>query len=84
MEENTVTMNNEIAEILTEVNDFPKDENSKEAIKAKKIYFEASYEENISKINTILDTYYKEIMDGSISAEEGIQKMNEKVKAVED
>lgn len=56
----------------------------KKLSKPKKIYLEATYEENISKINTILDTYHKEIMNESVSVEEGIQKMNEEVKAVED
>ena len=72
-------MNDEIAEILTGVDGFPGDKNSKEAIKVKKIYLEAPYEKDISKLNTILDLYHKEIMNGAVSVDEGIRKMNEEV-----
>ena len=54
-------------------------ENSKEALQAETVYLEAPYDENVSEINTILDTYHKDIMNGDISIDDGIAKMNEEV-----
>lgn len=75
-------ISDEVIDIITGLEGFPQDETSKEALKTTKIYLEAPYDENISQINTILDTYHKDIMNGDISVDEGIKKMNEEVGAV--
>ena len=61
---------------------FPTDDNSKEALKTSQIYLEAPYDVHISEINTILDTYHKDIMNGDTSIDDGIAKMNEEVSAI--
>ena len=75
-------ISDEVIDIITGLDGFPQDEASKEALQTTKIYLEAPYDENISQINTILDTYHKDIMNGDISVDEGISKMNEEVGAV--
>lgn len=76
-------MSDEVVDIISNLEGFPSDEASKEALKTSSVYLEAPYDENISEINTILDTYHKDIMNGDISIEDGIQKMNEEVGAIE-
>lgn len=75
-------MSDKVVDIITELDGFPSDEGTKEALKTTKIYLEAPYDKNISQINTILDTYHKDIMNGDISIDDGIKKMNEEVGAV--
>ncbi len=75
-------ISDEVIDIITGLDGFPQDEGSKEALKTAQIYLEAPYDENISQINTILDTYHKDIMNGDISIDEGIGKMNEEVGAI--
>lgn len=72
-------MSEKVIEILTGLEGFPKDAASREALTTAKIYLEAPYDSRISEINTILDEYHKDIMDGSISIDAGIQKMNEEI-----
>lgn len=72
-------LNDETTGIIASLDGFPQDENSKEALKAETVYLEAPYAENVSEINTILDTYHKDIMNGDISIDDGIAKMNEEV-----
>lgn len=76
-------MSDAVVEKLTSLDGFPQDENSKEALKTAQIYLEAPYADNISEINTILDTYHKDIMNGDATIDEGIQKMNEEVSALQ-
>jgi multiple sugar transport system substrate-binding protein len=75
-------MNNDTIDKITSMAGFPTDSTSKEALKTTKVYLEAPYDKNIAQINTILDTYHKDIMNGDISIDEGIQKMNKEVSAV--
>ena len=75
-------MNDAVVDKISSLDGFPTDENSKEALKTSQIYLEAPYSENVSEINTILDTYHKDIMNGDISIDEGIQKMNDEVSAI--
>ena len=74
----------EVMSRITGMEGFPKDENSKEALTTKKIYLEAPYNADIAAINTILDTYHKDIMNGDLSIDEGIQKMNQEVSALKE
>lgn len=75
-------MSDSVVDIITSLEGFPGDEASKEALKTVKVYLEAPYDEHISEINTILDTYHKDIMNGDISVDDGIKKMNEEIGAI--
>ena len=70
-------MSKRVVDILTGLKGFPGDEMSREALTSTQIYLEAPYDDRISEINAILDEYHKDIMNGSISIDAGIQKMNE-------
>ncbi len=70
-------MSDRVLEILTGLEGFPRDEKSRMALQAEQIYLEAPYDKAISGINTILDEYHRDIMDGTVSIDEGIRKMNE-------
>lgn len=76
-------MSDEVVDMLSQLDGFPTDEASKEALKTAQVYLEAPYAENVSEINTILDTYHKDIMMGDTSIEDGVAKMNEEVGALE-
>ena len=69
----------EVSDLIASLDGFPQDEASKEALKTTQVYLEAPYSENISEINTVLDTYHKDIMNGDITLDDGIAKMNEEV-----
>lgn len=75
-------MSDSVIDIISGLDGFPQDEASKEALHTTKVYLEAPYDKNIAEINTILDTYHKDIMNRDISVDEGIQKMNEEVSAL--
>lgn len=75
-------MSDSVIDIISNLDGFPQDEASKEALHTTKVYLEAPYDKNIAEINTILDTYHKDIMNRDISVDEGIQKMNEEVSAL--
>lgn len=72
-------MNDEISDIITALDGFPQDENSKEALNVSNLYLEVPYAENVSEINNILDTYHTSIMNREMTVDEGIAKMNEEV-----
>lgn len=76
-------MSDEVIDTLTSIDGFPQDEGSKEAMKTVQVYLEAPYADNISEINTILDTYHKDIMNGDTSIEDGIEKMNKEISSLE-
>lgn len=75
-------MSDSVIDIISGLDGFPQDEASKEALHTTKVYLEAPYDKNIAEINTILDTYHKDIMNRDISVDEGIQKMSEEVSAL--
>lgn len=75
-------MSDEVINEIASMDGFPTDEASKEALQTSTVYLEAPYDPNVAEINTILDTYHKDIMNGDISIDEGIQKMNEEVSAL--
>lgn len=72
-------MNDEVAGIISGLEGFPTDAESKEALSVSNLYLEVPYAENVSEINDILDTYHKSIMNQEMSIDEGIAKMNEEV-----
>ena len=72
-------MNDEVAGIISSMEGFPTDAESKEALNVSNLYLEVPYAENVSEINDILDTYHKSIMNQEMTIDEGIAKMNEEV-----
>lgn len=72
-------MTEEAKSIIANLEGFPQDEQSKEALEVSNLYLEVPYAPNVSEINAILDTYHKMIMSGEISVKDGIKAMNEEV-----
>ncbi|MDE7284672.1 MAG: sugar ABC transporter substrate-binding protein [Lachnospiraceae bacterium] len=72
-------MNDEVAGIISGIDGFPTDAESKEALNVSNLYLEVPYAENVSEINDILDTYHKSIMNQEMSIDDGIAAMNEEV-----
>lgn len=75
-------MTDEAMNIITGLNGFPSDDTSKEALTVSNLYLEVPYAENVSEINSALDSYHGSIMSGEMSIDEGITAMNEAVKAI--
>lgn len=72
-------MNDEVAGIISSLEGFPTDAESKEALNVSNLYLEVPYAENVSAINDVLDTYHKAIMNREVSIDEGIEQMNTEV-----
>ena len=75
-------MTDEAMDIITSLEGFPQDENSKEALKVSNLYLEVPYAPNVSEINSILDSIHGSIMTGELSIDDGIAKMNSEIAAV--
>ena len=75
-------MTDEAMDIITSLEGFPQDENSKEALKVSNLYLEVPYAPNVSEINSILDSIHGSIITGELSIDEGIAKMNSEIAAV--
>lgn len=76
-------MTNEAMTLITQLEGFPTDEASKEALTVSNLYLEVPYAENVSEINSILDSYHGSIMSGEMTIDEGIAAMNEGVAALQ-
>ena len=72
-------MNDEVAGIISSLEGFPTDAESKEALSVSNLYLEVPYAENVSAVNDILDTYHKSIMNREMSIDDGIAAMNAEV-----
>lgn len=72
-------MTDEALSIITGLDGFPTDPESKEALKVSNLYLEVPYAENVSEINDVLDTYHKSIMNREMTIDEGIDAMNTEV-----
>ncbi len=72
-------MTDEVVNTIKSLDGFPQDENSVEALNVSNLYLEVPYAENVSEINSVLDTYHSMIMGGEISVDDGISKMNEEI-----
>lgn len=72
-------MTDEAMGIISSLAGFPTDAESKEALKVSNLYLEVPYYENVSEINSILDSYHGSIMSGEMSIDDGIKAMNEEV-----
>ena len=75
-------MTSQAMDLIVGLDGFPTDEASKEALNVSNLYLEVPYAENVSEINSILDTYHGSIMKGEMSIDDGISKMNQEVSAV--
>lgn len=67
---------------ITGMEGFPTDDNSKEALNVANLYLEVPYADNVSEINSILDTYHGMIMGGETTVEQGIADMTDAVSAI--
>ena len=72
-------MTDDAKSVITSLEGFPTDDASKEALTVSNLYLEVPYAENVSEINSILDTYHLSIMNREMSIDEGIASMNEEV-----
>ncbi len=72
-------MTDEVANIITSLEGFPADAESKEALNVSNLYLEVPYAENVSEINSVLDSYHGSIMSGEMTVDEGIAAMNDEV-----
>lgn len=75
-------MTDDAMNIITSLDGFPQDEASKEALTVSNLYLEVPYAENVSEINSALDSYHGSIMSGEMTVDEGIAAMEEAVKAI--
>ncbi|MED9904579.1 MAG: extracellular solute-binding protein [Lachnospiraceae bacterium] len=76
-------MTDEALDIITSLEGFPTDEASKEALNVSNLYLEVPYADNVSEINSLLDTYHTAIMTGEMSIDDGIKAMNDGVAALQ-
>ena len=72
-------MTAEVKDAIASMDGFPQDANSKEALNVSNLYLEVPYGDNVSEINSVLDTYHGAIMSGEMSIDEGISAMNDEV-----
>ena len=72
-------MTSEAMDIISGLEGFPQDEQSKEALEVSNLYLEVPYAENVSEINSILDSYHSSIMSGEMTVDEGIAAMNDAI-----
>ena len=76
-------MTDEVKDMIAGLERFPTDAESKEALTVSNLYLEVPYGENVSEINSVLDSYHGSIMTGEMTIEEGINKMNEEVQKIQ-
>ena len=72
-------MTDDVINTIAGMAGFPTDEGSKEALNITNAYLEVPYAENVSEINSILDTHHTSIMNREVTVEEGVASMNEQV-----
>lgn len=72
-------MTDEVVNVLAAMDGFPKDEQSKEALKTAAAYLEMPVHEKTSEINTVLNEVHDAIMTGAMSIDEGIADANKRV-----
>ena len=76
-------MTDEVKNMIAGLDGFPTDEASKEALTVSNLYLEVPYGENVSEINSILDSYHGSIMAGEMSIDDGIAAMNSEVQKLQ-
>lgn len=75
-------MTDEVKAAITGLEGFPTDDASKDALNVSNLYLEVPYGENVSEINSVLDSYHGSIMTGEMTIDEGIAAMNKEVAAI--
>lgn len=75
-------MTDQVAELVSATEGFPADENSKEALNTSNLYLEMPVHGKNSEIEIILNEAHDAVMTGSMTVDDGIQDMNEKVTAI--
>lgn len=75
-------MTSEAMNLITGLDGFPQDAESKEALNVSNLYLEVPYAPNVSEINSALDSYHGSIMSGEMSIDDGIKAMEDAVKAI--
>lgn len=75
-------MTDEVKDMIAGLEGFPTDAESKEALSVSNLYLEVPYGENVSEINSVLDSYHGSIMTKELSIDDGISKMNEEVQKI--
>ncbi|MCR5778379.1 MAG: sugar ABC transporter substrate-binding protein [Lachnospiraceae bacterium] len=72
-------MTDDAVNTIKSLDGFPQDEASIEALNVSNLYLEVPYADNVSEINSILDTYHSMIMGGETTVDEGIAAMNKEI-----
>lgn len=76
-------MNGTVANLVSSTEGFPKDDGtSVEALNTSNLYLEMPVNPKSSEIETVLNEAHDAIMTGSMSVDDGIAEMNEKVSAI--
>jgi multiple sugar transport system substrate-binding protein len=76
-------MNSTVADLVSSADGFPKaDGTSVEALNTSKLYLEMPVNAKSSEIETVLNEAHDAIMTGSMTADDGIAQMNEKIGAI--
>lgn len=70
-------MTDEVIDIIANMDGFPQDEQSKEALYTTNIYLEMPVSEHTSELETVLNEAHDAIMTGAMSIDEGIADMNQ-------
>lgn len=76
------SMNESIAEMVASVEGFPADDSSKEALQTANLYLEMPVHPKSAEIETVLNEAHDGIMTESITIDDGIAQMNEKIGAI--
>ena len=74
--------NDTVIDLISAMDGFPQDENSKEALATTHTYLEMPASDKSSEIETVLNEQHDLIMTESVSVEEGVAAMNEGVQAI--
>ena len=74
--------NDQIVDLISSMDGFPTDENSKQALVATNAYLEMPANDKASEIETVLNEQHDLIMTESTSVDDGIAAMNEGVQEI--
>ena len=75
-------MSEEVIETISQMEGFPQDEQSKEALHTVNVYLEMPVSEHTTELETILNEAHDSIMTGAISIDEGIEQMNNQAQEI--
>lgn len=73
-------MSDDVIETISQMDGFPQDDQSREALHTANIYLEMPVSEHTSELETILNEAHDSIMTGAASIEDGIDQMNSQAK----